>query len=277
MRSFTTIIGLISLSLVPIAALADSSEWQAVEGGRVRLISASPAARAEPVDAGLEFDLEPGWHIYWRFPGEAGVPTEADFSGSRNIARATLRYPAPALYDDGTSMSVVYTDRVVLPIDVERADPQRPSILEASVRFGVCRDICVPGEAKLTMTLDSNAALDPALQSALADARSRIPRPQTAEPPAIVSVEPVRVAGKKHPVLTITAALSGPEADVTLFAEGAPGSYNEVPRLVRRDGARAVYQMSARGLVNGPGGLPLRLTLVSGGKAVDWSTKVNTP
>ena len=31
--------------------------------------------------AGIEIRLKPGWHTYWRYPGDAGVPPRFDFAG----------------------------------------------------------------------------------------------------------------------------------------------------------------------------------------------------
>jgi suppressor for copper-sensitivity B len=64
-------------------ATAGASGWVGDEHAAVRLISAGEATgSAGSVDLGLDFRLAPGWHIYWRSPGDAGYPPSVDWTGS---------------------------------------------------------------------------------------------------------------------------------------------------------------------------------------------------
>lgn len=72
----------------PLAA-AEASRWDGDSRAAVRLISGS--ARHEGgtrvLRAGIQLKLGPGWKMYWRYPGDAGVPPRFDFAGSENIAK----------------------------------------------------------------------------------------------------------------------------------------------------------------------------------------------
>ena len=59
------------------AALAQeaASDWADYGQGRVRLVSATTGASGDELLLGLQYDIAPGWEIYWRTPGEAGFPT----------------------------------------------------------------------------------------------------------------------------------------------------------------------------------------------------------
>src|SRR5215475_14287354 len=75
--------------LAPAPALAAASEWGGDANARVRLIAATAATgTAQRLDLGLEFRLAPGWHIYWRAPGDTGYPPSADWTGSENLQTA---------------------------------------------------------------------------------------------------------------------------------------------------------------------------------------------
>src|SRR5689334_10697239 len=77
-------------------AAAAASGWVGDEHAAVRLISAGEATgSAGTLDFGLDFRLGPGWHIYWRSPGDAGYPPSVDWAGSKNLAGADLAWPAP--------------------------------------------------------------------------------------------------------------------------------------------------------------------------------------
>ena len=61
--------------MTPAAADPAASEWFVTEQGSVRLIAAAPqTGAADTRRLGLEFRLAPGWKIYWRAPGDAGLP-----------------------------------------------------------------------------------------------------------------------------------------------------------------------------------------------------------
>ena len=47
------------------------------------------------VRAGIEIRLKTGWHTYWRYPGDAGVPPQFDFAGSQNVKSVDVLWPAP--------------------------------------------------------------------------------------------------------------------------------------------------------------------------------------
>jgi suppressor for copper-sensitivity B len=52
-----------------------ASPWTRNDQGQVRLIAAvTGVGDADHVQLGLEFQNKPGWKIYWRSPGDAGLP-----------------------------------------------------------------------------------------------------------------------------------------------------------------------------------------------------------
>jgi suppressor for copper-sensitivity B len=265
----------------PSASAEDgATQWQTVAGARVRLIEggaaqqAAGAATAPLPDAALEFEMEPDWHIYWRFPGETGIPTEADFSASEGIGSATLRFPAPVRYDDGYSTSIVYKDHVVLPIDLAGDASSGQPVLRASVRFGICSDICVPGEASLELPLTGSGDLSQRMK--ISAARLKLPVAQNDAAPRIASVTLDTSASAATPDILVEAELTGVEATtVDLFAEGAAGSYNAVPRLIEREGRTARFSLPSTGFkVEEDGTLHLHLVLVEGARAVTLETSL---
>ncbi|ADZ71812.1 protein-disulfide reductase DsbD domain-containing protein [Polymorphum gilvum] len=264
---------LVLLAVPTGGAGAGVSDWVTVQGGAVRLVSAGRIADGTYL-AGLEFALDPGWHTYWRFPGEAGIPPEIDLSGSANMAASRIHYPAPERFFDGFSSSIVYHDGVVLPIEVEAGDAAAPVDLTAAVFFGLCNDICIPAEARLALTLDPNGRTDTVSLKAIRAAQAAVPAPAAADGPRVVSVDVV--PGKRAPKLIIAAELAeASDQTIDLFAEGPPGSSIALPDLVSRDGGRAVWSLSTRGLRHDGTGADLRLVLVVGDRASESVHRVN--
>src|SRR5260221_14783474 len=65
---------------------------------------------------GIAIQLQPGWHTYWRTPGDSGVPPRFDFSKSDNVEAVTGFWAAPQKFDDGGSgSSLRYKHQIVLP------------------------------------------------------------------------------------------------------------------------------------------------------------------
>ncbi|QGZ36276.1 protein-disulfide reductase DsbD domain-containing protein [Stappia indica] len=268
-------------ALAASRAQAGESPWVTVGAASVRLVSTGPNSADSGEgsisrDAALEIRLEDGWHTYWRFPGEAGIPTAADFGASSGIASARLRFPVPERYSDPYSTSIIYHDRIVLPIDLEPAPGETAPVLRAHVSFGICREICMPGEAHLELPL-AEGGPDFAAQLEISAARAALPQPQGEAPPRIAGIErkDLSPAEGKEPeeTLVITAELASSTDPVDLFAEGAEGSYNGVPTLMERDGTTARFALPARGLAGGADGARLlTLTLVEGAAAVEHRT-----
>jgi DsbC/DsbD-like thiol-disulfide interchange protein len=124
----------VSISLVP--------EFQGAVPGAVLAVA-------------VRFQLEPGWHIYWENPGQAGIATSVRWSVSPGIGVGPVTWPVPALLlVSGIVTHVHYGDvalatRLMLP-----PKPQlSPVRIAAELRYGVCRDLCLPGSARLSLEL----------------------------------------------------------------------------------------------------------------------------
>ncbi|WP_153770869.1 protein-disulfide reductase DsbD domain-containing protein [Labrenzia sp. CE80] len=257
--------------LVSSAASAAVTEWASVHGGAVRLIASGPLQDGT-YKAGIEFSMEPGWHTYWRFPGEAGIPPMINFEASKNLQKSEVLFPAPSRYDDGFSNSIVYHDAVVLPVIVTPEDAGAPIDLSLSMFFGICKDICVPGDANLSLSLSPDGKTD-ALATKLIDRDLElVPAAMSNAAPKVLGVD-AETTDNGHQFL-ITAEVSD-TAEIDLFAEGPEGSYIALPALLQRDGAQAIWSLSSRGLVQSEKGSSLTFVLVDGNTAVE--TKIEVP
>src|SRR6201747_3290558 len=106
---------LFALSLVVEARAQDSSPWQKDGHSAVRLLAGSRSGAV--LLGGIAIQLQPGWHTYWRNPGDSGVPPRFDFSKSDNVEAVTVLWPAPRKFDDGAGgHSVGYHNQIVLAL-----------------------------------------------------------------------------------------------------------------------------------------------------------------
>ncbi|WP_417693461.1 protein-disulfide reductase DsbD domain-containing protein [Roseibium sp.] len=268
---------LTGLALSPAArsARAASSDWHDGQGGGVRLISSGPA-QADSSDkpgaaylAGLEFSLEPGWHTYWRSPGEAGIAPQIDFSGSTNLKSVEVLYPVPERYNDGYSTTAVYHGEVVLPLRITAQDPTAPLRLQASLFFGVCKEICVPRDAGLTLDLSAQDTPDRVSNLLIARDLQRVPQKTSPAAPQL-SIVVAQTSDRTDRLQIVADSTLSPDktAATELFAVGPEGSYNGLPTLISRKNGKTVWQLSTKGLKRqADGGSQLSLVVQRGEQA----------
>jgi len=266
-RSYPVIALPALLALASVPAYAAMGEW--VEGGKanIRLVAAGVEPDGRLV-AGVEITLGPGWHTYWRSPGDAGIAPVVDLSASHNIGPATLAFPVPKRLDDGYSVTNVYDDHVVLPIEAKVVDAASAVDLALKLDIGVCADVCLPEHFETSLQL-APGATDGAAAGLLAEAKKALPGAPIAD---TFAVDSVGMSGgtDKRPVFDITTTVPDAKSAV-VFVEGPGDWYADTPKLVSTSANSAVYRVEFDRLTATTPikGAPLRITIVSGGRAIE--------
>lgn len=108
-----------------------------------------------PQRVALRLQVEPGWHVYWKNPGESGVGTSAKWTLPAGFAIDSLRYPTPARLDVAGVVTHVLEGDVVFETTLTPPAriAARQARLAARVSYGVCRNICYPGQAAVSLTM----------------------------------------------------------------------------------------------------------------------------
>ena len=96
----------------------------------VSLVSDTDAVSpGTPFRIGLRFRLAPGWHTYWRNPGDAGVAPELDLTLPKGAVAGPIVWPMPQRVLEGPVMTYAYTGEVLLPLTVTlAASPQTAGV-----------------------------------------------------------------------------------------------------------------------------------------------------
>jgi thiol:disulfide interchange protein DsbD len=113
---------------------------------------------------GLAFQLDPGWHVYWSNAGDSGEPPEVKWKLPDGITAAPFEFPAPKRLPLGPLMDFGYEDKVLFPVPLQIASSVatgKPATISGDVRWLVCREVCVPGQATLTLDLPVQASTTP--------------------------------------------------------------------------------------------------------------------
>lgn len=266
-----------------------ASPWLQLHNAMARMIVGPPAAKAAKAYlAGVEVTLDEGWKTYWRMPGDAGVPPNFDWSGSSNVARIEVLYPSPTRMSEPAAETVGYKHSVVFPVEIVPKDPSRPVALVLAMEFGVCREICIPAEAKFNLTLAPPLMTGQPSPEMLA-ALDQVPRAQSARRPQDPNVWRATAAlDGAAPRLTILARFPHGDRGADLFVEAPDGLYVPMTKRLADVGetgearaeadassglARFEVDLSRTGNAQEFKGKTLKLTLVSaaGASETAWT------
>ena len=139
-------------------AEAAGSPWVIHDEAQVRLIAAADTAgQADSLDLGIHFKMEPGWKINWRFVGDVGRPTSVDWTDSENLLRPEILWPMPFRFSISGLETFGYSGEVVLPIKAEVERRGEAVSLRATVKYLVCKDVCIPHNDVVTLDLPQGA------------------------------------------------------------------------------------------------------------------------
>jgi DsbC/DsbD-like thiol-disulfide interchange protein len=259
----------IFLSLfAPDARAQDASPWQEDAHSAARLLAGSRSGAV--LLGGIALQLKPGWHTYWRTPGDSGVPPRFDFSKSDNVEAVTVLWPAPKKFDDGAGgTSLGYVDQVVLPLRIVAKNAEKPVTLRADVNYAVCEKLCIPVQANLELSFTSVASTE---DSALFAALDTVPKPANVGDPNPLTIRDVKREGRSEVLVDV---VSPDERPLNLFVEGPTPDWGlPVPKLLDH-GPPGVkrFAFALEGVPPGvnPEGAALKLTLVGADRAYEFN------
>ncbi|RZJ43682.1 MAG: thiol:disulfide interchange protein, partial [Brevundimonas sp.] len=237
------------LLAAPTVAIAQAGP-QRSERIEAELVSMSRwAAPGGTAVVAIRQDIRPGWHTYWRNPGDSGGATTLKWTLPQGVRAGEIVWPLPERQRLQGLVNYGYEDVVYLPVPLEIPANARPGTslpLTVKALFLVCSaEMCVPDDLTLTLDLpirEGAAPQDPAHGAAITRVLEQAPRP----------------AG-------ITARVSLENGVLTLTATGGPlAGRNPGPSYFFPYQAGTVDHASAQSGSWGPNGMTL--VLGAGGK-----------
>ena len=111
----------------------------------------------------------PGWHTYWRMPGDAGLTTQFSFTTPKDVRLTDPRFPLPERHNDKGIVSFSYGGTAVFPFEAEipRFPEGRSARISIHVSYLACKDVCIPGEGTAEITLPYEVAPKPSADAEL--------------------------------------------------------------------------------------------------------------
>jgi DsbC/DsbD-like thiol-disulfide interchange protein len=147
---------------------------------RVQLLAdVATIAPGRPFMLGVQFSIDPTWHVYWKNPGDAGMATRVKFNLPDGFTVGPLLFPTPQrLEQPGNIVVLGYEDSVLLLAQVTppaRLPEGFMGDFSADISWLVCADVCIPGKATASLSLASSVSAAPANSQLFDAARAQLP------------------------------------------------------------------------------------------------------
>src|SRR6266581_1753977 len=203
------------LSIFALGPLARGQTYEGKQLVKAELLADTNAVvPGEPFTVGLLLRMAPGWHTYWKFPGDAGIPTELKWKLPEGWKAGEIQWPIPLkTTDPGDIQTYGYQDEVLLMQKITPAAKiDNSSVkLSANANWLVCEKICIPGSASLQVELPKSTT------SALANAeifdRFRRLLPQNWPDPKVATADWSRAGSDLRLSVRSATLASYPNAD----------------------------------------------------------------
>ncbi len=135
----------------------------------------------QPFWVGLHLHLDPDWHVYWRNPGDAGTPPRLNWQLPDGFRAGEIQWPVPEKIVQPPLVDFGYNGEVLLPVQIFPPDNLKPGEtinLKANASWLVCREVCIPGDADLSLQLpivSGDLAVNEKVNRLFARTRNQLP------------------------------------------------------------------------------------------------------
>ena len=165
------------LLLTTSSSLWSNSFFQASDSS-VEVTSESEAMmKGDELLLGLNFKLTPGWHTYWKNPGDAGEGASVTWQLPKGFQTSEILWPGPEAIPVEPLMTFGYEDEITLLTKIKALDAAVfPAIVKAKVSWYTCKDICVPQEANLELTIQNGEKINTFFANELSNVFLNLPK-----------------------------------------------------------------------------------------------------
>ncbi|RZU29060.1 protein-disulfide reductase DsbD family protein [Edaphobacter modestus] len=215
---FPSVLGLSALSTAQMPSVSDGGPGP-VHAPHITVELVFDSQTIAPgglLQAGLHLTPEDHWHVYWINAGDSGQPPRVTWDLPDGITAGAMQFPAPTRLPLGPLTDFGYENSVIFPIQINAASnvKPRPAHLGASVRWLVCREICVPGKAQLGLDVTVGPGAQATRNAVLSQAVASIPKQLPAGMNAKV------IAGKQDMVVVLATGISQSHAEFYPYDSG---------------------------------------------------------
>ncbi len=149
-------------SIIAFAPHGLAQEYQGKQLVKAELLADTDAVvPGKPFTVGLLLRMAPAWHTYWKFSGDAGLPSELKWKLPSGWKIGEIQWPIPLkTIDPGDIQTYGYENEVLLMQEITPPTKLDSSSVKisADASWLVCERICIPGGATLQLELPASTA-----------------------------------------------------------------------------------------------------------------------
>jgi thiol:disulfide interchange protein DsbD len=147
---------------------------------RAQLLAHAPqgVGPGQPVWLGLAIRHQPGWHTYWKNPGDSGLPTRLRWTLPPQVSTGEIEWPTPRRLPVGPLVNYGYEGALLLPVPLSIGAGFREASLavELHAEWLVCKEVCIPQSGAFALNIPTDGP-SIAHAAAFAQARQTMPQP----------------------------------------------------------------------------------------------------
>ena len=236
---FAWLLRFLLLFFAVFALNAQALPWKKTEAVKAELISQATSVQpGSSIRLGVLLTQEPGWHTYWKTPGDTGLPTTIDWTLPEGWKAGQIQWPTPNLYVVGDLTNFGYEDSVLLPvsISVPASAKEGDYVAKANVSWLMCAEQCIPGSASFDVPVKvSKTEPAPSPNAGLFQTNEGLT-------PAPLKTVSAKVDTSNH-ALSVTFKTSEPFNHFYVFTEGEGAVDYKAPQSVSKNGDEVTVRL----------------------------------
>jgi thiol:disulfide interchange protein DsbD len=178
--SRSAVYSLLCWLLIAVASKGFAQTYQGKQLVKAELLADTTAiVPGKSFTAGLLLRMAPGWHTYWKFSGDAGLPTELKWKLPPGWKIGEIQWPIPLkTIDPGDIETYGYENEILLMQEITPPSKldDTSAKLSTEANWLVCEKICIPGGATLQLDLPVASTSQPANTDIFARYRRLLPQ-----------------------------------------------------------------------------------------------------
>lgn len=120
------------------------------------LVNVKQIEAGKPFKLSVFFRIQPHWYIYYKDPGDVGMPTQINWNLPPGFTASSLDWPRPETFNDSGVVTRGYRNKAIIsttvmpPMDLKGVDTAN---LSATIKWLSCKNICLPGSTTESISL----------------------------------------------------------------------------------------------------------------------------
>jgi thiol:disulfide interchange protein DsbD len=151
----TTIYFLVVIAILFLLHHSISAQQKSLAEARL-LVDSYSLNNDSTISLGVLINLKDDWHIYWRNPGDSGLPTIIELSLPNGVTASEIKFPIPKVFASDEIVNYGYGHQVLFLFDVSVPINYSTEEIDISAKITslICKELCKAFDTTVTISLD---------------------------------------------------------------------------------------------------------------------------